>query len=112
MTETNDSTTIDDSTATADDPTPTATADGSGATDGPNATDGFDVRTNIYRGALGLFALLAVVAVAQLYASVGATIDTFVARRYQPLFRAAFNLVVLLAAGIGISRSVRELSGE
>ncbi|WP_134671843.1 hypothetical protein [Halorussus marinus] len=88
-------------------------------TDDPNATEepapsttGFDVRTNIYRGALGLFALLAVVAVAQLYASVGATIDTFISRRYQPLYRTAFNLVVLLAAGIGISWSVRRLSGE
>jgi len=91
---------------------PTPSTDGSSAADGPNATDDFDVRTNIYRGALGLFALLAVVAVAQLYASVGATIDTFISRRYRPLFRAAFNLAVLLAAGIGISRSLRELSGE
>jgi len=91
---------------------PNATEEPAASTDGPNAADGFDVRTNIYRGALGLFALLAVVAVAQLYASVGATIETFISRRYQPLFRTAFNLAVLLAAGIGISWSVRELSGE
>lgn len=74
-------------------------------------TDDFPFRTTLYRGALGLFVLLAVVAVVQLYTSVGAAIDTFVAREYRPLFRAAFNLVVLLIAGIGISRTVRELSG-
>lgn len=74
--------------------------------------DGLEIRTNLYRGALGLFVLLAVVAVVQLYASVNATINTFVSHEYRPLFRAAFNLVVLLVAGIGISWTVRELSGE
>lgn len=87
--------------------------DDTNPTEEPTAsTGGFDVRTNIYRAALGLFALLAVVAVIQLYASVDATINTFIAREYRPLFRTAFNLAVLLAAGIGISRSARELSGE
>jgi hypothetical protein len=76
------------------------------------STDGFRIRTNLYRAALGLFVLLAVVAVVQLYASVNATIATFVAEEYRPLFRAAFNLVVLLVSGIGISLTVRELSGE
>jgi uncharacterized membrane protein len=74
------------------------------------STTDFEIRTNLYRGALGLFVLLAVVAVVQLYASVGAAIDTFISRQYRPLFRVAFNLVVLLVAGIGISRTVRELS--
>lgn len=76
-----------------------------------SATD-FEVRTNLYRGALVLFTLLAVVAVVQLYGSVNATINTFISHKYRPLFRAAFNLVVLLVAGIGISWTVRELSGE
>ncbi|WP_135828921.1 hypothetical protein [Halorussus halobius] len=70
------------------------------------------LRTNLYRGGLGLFVLLAVVAVVQLYASVNATINTFVAREYRSLFRAAFNLVVLLVSGAGISWCVRALSGE
>lgn len=77
-----------------------------------NRTTDFEIRKNLYRGALGLFVLLAVVAVVQLYASVNATINTFVAHEYRPLFRAAFNLVVLLVAGIGISWTVRELSEE
>ncbi|WP_135852991.1 hypothetical protein [Halorussus salinus] len=76
------------------------------------STDDFRIRTNLYRAALGLFVLLAVVAVVQLYASVNASIATFVAEEYRPLFRAAFNLVVLLVSGIGISLTVRELSGE
>jgi uncharacterized membrane protein YqjE len=81
-------------------------------TNRPASTTDFEVRTNLYRGALGLFALLAVVAVIQLYVSVTATINTFIAHEYRPLFRAAFNLVVLLVAGIGISWTVRQLSGE
>ncbi|WP_137285083.1 hypothetical protein [Halorussus salinisoli] len=76
------------------------------------STTDFEIRTNLYRAALGLFTLLAVVAVIQLYASVNATINTFISHQYRPLFRAAFNLVVLLVAGIGISWSVRELAGE
>ena len=76
------------------------------------STPDFEIRTNLYRAALGLFALLALVAVVQLYASVNATINTFIADRYRPLFRAAFNLVVLLVSGIGISWCVRELSRE
>lgn len=76
------------------------------------STADFELRTNLYRAALGLFALLALVAVIQLYASVNATINTFISDQYRPLFRAAFNLVVLLVAGIGISWTVRELSGE
>ena len=76
------------------------------------STPDFEIRTNLYRAALGLFALLALVAVVQLYASVNATINTFIADQYRPLFRAAFNLVVLLVSGIGISWCVRELSRE
>jgi len=76
-----------------------------------SSTD-FAVRTNLFRGALALFALLAVAAIIQLYGSVNATINTFVASEYRPLFRAAFNLVVLLASGVGISWCVRELTGE
>ncbi|WP_128476207.1 hypothetical protein [Halorussus pelagicus] len=78
----------------------------------PTTTSGFEIRTNLYRAALALFVLLAVVAVIQLYASVNATINTFITAEYRSLFRAAFNLVVLLVSGIGISRTVRELSGE
>jgi hypothetical protein len=78
----------------------------------PGSTDRFEIRTSLYRAALGLFGLLAVVAVVQLYASVNATINTFIADEYRSLFRVAFNLVVLLASAIGISWTARELSRE
>ena len=67
---------------------------------------------NLYRAGLGLFGLLAVVAVIQFYASVNATINTFVTREYRSLFRMAFNLAVLLVSGAGISWCVRALRGE
>ncbi|NEU56066.1 hypothetical protein [Halorussus sp. MSC15.2] len=76
------------------------------------STTDFEIRTNLYRAALGLFVLLAVVAVVQLYTSANASINTFVAHEYRPLFRMAFNLVVLLVSAIGISWTVRELSED
>jgi len=100
MTETNTDSEIEESTRRTQAATVTS------------STDGFEVRTNLYRGALGLFVLLAVVAVVQLYASVNATINTFIADEYRSLFRAAFNLVVLLVSRIGISRTGRALSGS
>ena len=76
------------------------------------STDDLEVRTYLYRGALALFALVAVVALFGFYNSVNAIINTFIDHQYRPLFRAAFNLVVLLASGIGISWTVRELGEE
>ncbi|MBX0294229.1 hypothetical protein [Haloarcula nitratireducens] len=61
-------------------------------------------------GALTVLALVALVATFRLYFSVSAAVDTFVTRRYRPLFMAGFNLVVLLACGIGLSTVVRRLS--
>ena len=95
MTETNDATATEEPTVSTD-------VDG----------DEFELRDTVYKAALGLFTLLAVIAVLQLYLSMGSVINTFISREYRPLFRVAFNLIVLLAAGIGISWTVRELSGE
>lgn len=71
---------------------------------------GSDARTYLFRGALAVLGLVAVVALFGFYQSVNDVIDVFIDGRYRPVFRAAFNLVVLLAAGIGISWTVRELS--
>lgn len=59
--------------------------------------------------ALGLLALLAVVATFQVYTSASTAIARFVAPDFRPLFRAAFNLVVLLLAVAGITTLLREL---
>jgi hypothetical protein len=60
---------------------------------------------------LGGLTLLALVATLRLYFAVSSAIDIWVAREYRPLFQAAFNLVVLLLAAIGISWEVRKVAG-
>ncbi|AXG07645.1 hypothetical protein DU500_15075 [Haloplanus rubicundus] len=55
--------------------------------------------------------ILAFVAVIQLYLSVSNAIRTWIEPEYRSLFQAAFNLVVLLAAGLGISYQLRRLYG-
>lgn len=72
--------------------------------------DGRDVRDLLLRGVLVVLGLVAVVALFQFYTSALAVIDEWIAREYRALFRASFNLVVLLAASIGISLVVRELN--
>lgn len=71
-----------------------------------------DARDLLLRGALVVLGLIAVIALFQLYSSIGAVINEWVAREYRPLFRAALNLVILLGAGIGISLVVRELTSD
>lgn len=55
--------------------------------------------------------LVALVATFRFYFAVSNTIDSWVAREYRSLFQAAFNLVVLLVAAIGISWEVRKVAG-
>jgi len=79
---------------------------------GEPADDGRDVRELLLRGVLVVLGLVAVVALFQFYSSALAVINEWIAREYRALFRAMFNLVVLLAAGVGISLVLRELSGS
>jgi hypothetical protein len=62
-----------------------------------------------YAVAAGLF-LLALVAVVGLYTAVSSAIATWVTPEFRPLFRAAFNLVVLLGAGAGLAHQARRLT--
>lgn len=71
-----------------------------------------DVREYLLRVALLVLGLVAIVALFQFYTSLLAVINQWIAREYRAIFRAAFNLVVLMAAGIGISLVVRELTRE
>jgi hypothetical protein len=60
-----------------------------------------------------LFAALtvvALVAVVGLYTAVSAAISTWVTSEFRPLFRAVFNLVVLLLAVAGIARQAGRLT--
>ena len=81
----------------------------SAPTDEP-ADDGRDVRELLLRGALLVLSVLAVVALFQFYTSANAAIGEWIGREFRSLFRAAFNLLVLLATGIGISLVVRDLA--
>ncbi|MCD2203439.1 hypothetical protein [Halobacterium sp. KA-6] len=82
----------------------------SAPTDEP-AIDGRNVRDLLLRGTLLVLGVLAVVALFQFYTSANAAIGQWIGPDFRSLFRAVFNLVVLLAAGLGISLVVRELSG-
>jgi hypothetical protein len=53
--------------------------------------------------------LIALVAVFRLYGAVTRTINTFVTPEYRAPFLAAFNLVVLLVAALGISLQLKRL---
>lgn len=58
---------------------------------------------------LGGLALFALVAAISLYLSVGRVIDVWIAPEFQPIFNAAFNLLVLLLSAAGISLLLRRV---
>lgn len=62
-----------------------------------------DVWRYLRLGAIGLLALLALIATVQLYTNTSAAIARWVAPTYVPVFQAAFNLVVLLLALAGLA---------
>jgi uncharacterized membrane protein len=80
--------------------------------DRTGASGADDVRGYLLRGALVVLGLVAVIALFQFYTSALAAIGEWIAPEYRALFRAAFNLVVLLAASIAIVLVVRELRTE
>jgi len=89
------------------------TPDGSDASENTEetTTNGRNVRKYANYAVLLVLGLLAFVAVIQLYLSVSNVIRTWIEPEYRSLFQAAFNLVVLLAAGLGISYQLRRLYG-
>lgn len=97
------------SNETGENPNPTGSID---PATGRSADDGTEDLVRYARYALlaGL-ALLALLATVRFYFAVSTTIDRWVAREYRSLFQAAFNLVVLLVAAIGISWEVRKVAG-
>lgn len=70
--------------------------------DDADATLGSRIRTFLNYGLLAGLLILALVAVVGVYTAVSSAISIWVTREWRPLFRAAFNLVVLLLAGAGI----------
>jgi uncharacterized membrane protein len=89
------------------------TPDGNDASENTEeaTTNGRNVRQYANYAVLLVLGLLAFVAVIQLYLSVSNVIRTWIEPEYRSLFQAAFNLIVLLAAGLGISYQLRRLYG-
>jgi len=81
-----------------------------GSSNGPGGLLDRDPRELIYWAGLLTCGLLALVALVTLYTSVLDVIRTWVDPEYRSLFRSAFSLVVLVAAVLGVSLTVRELS--
>jgi uncharacterized membrane protein len=79
--------------------------------DEADADGGRNVRRYANYAVLLVLGLLAFVALIRLYFSISNAITTWITSEYRSLFQAAFNLVVLLAAGVGISYQLRRLYG-
>lgn len=89
---------------------PKSTADGDGEEQETEPAGGGDrVEEYLLKGSLVVLFLLALVATMQFYSSAQTAISRLASDQFRPLFRAVFNLVVLLAAGIGIAQVVRRL---
>lgn len=91
------------------DPASMSQAPESTSDDEDGVLSGRDAADYLWYTALVVLALLAVVATFQLYGSVGAIIDTFVADRFQPVFAALRDLTVLLLTVAGIVYVLRRL---
>lgn len=105
MTETPTSTSETDT-----DDAPTAPIDDDPSADDADEATGRSIREYAMWAAFGILVLVALVATFQFYFAASAAISEFVTRRYRPLFRAGFNLVILLASALGISLLVRRLA--
>ncbi|PSQ33475.1 hypothetical protein BRD09_00740 [Halobacteriales archaeon SW_10_68_16] len=89
----------------------TAAEPSDGETDGPSL-GGDKLSTYLLWGAVVVLFVLAVVATAGLYSSVGRVIDIWIAPDFQPLFRAAFNLAVVLVCAAGLSVLLRRVDTD
>ena len=102
-----------DTTTAQDDAKDTAgQGDRRSTSEGPE-TERETAEKMVYYGqwiAFGFLVLLALVATIRLYTAASATIETFVGRRYRPLFVLGVNLAVVLGCGIGLSALVRRLT--
>lgn len=67
------------------------------------------VRRYVEYAVLGAMVLLGTIALVQFYLSASNAIGTWVSPEYRSLFRAAFNLVVLLLVGAGLTWRLHRL---
>jgi hypothetical protein len=82
--------------------------------DDPEPTDDDErdlrqVRRYVEYAVLGALILIGVIALVQFYLSASNAISTWIATEYRSLFRAAFNLAVLLLVGGAITWQLRQM---
>ena len=70
------------------------------------------VRRYVQYATLGALVLLGAIALLQFYFSASNAITTWIEPEYRNLFRAAFNLAVLLLVGAGISLQLRRMGAR
>lgn len=107
MTDTDNSETmtLESSDREETEPTPERTTDDA---DDDETADDADIisatmQRYLYRGAFVALALFGLFAATQFYLNASRTISVWVTPDYQPLFQAAFNLVVVIACGLGLT---------
>lgn len=116
---TEQTTTADDSTAVSTDGTSPVSDGGSGTNTAHEDAAGSDRTASasassrlinvVQWAAFGILCLLALVATFQFYFNVTEAIRVWFSPDFVPIFRAVFNLVVLIGSAIGISVLVRRL---
>jgi hypothetical protein len=72
-------------------------------TTSPVATEKRTLTEYAQLAVFGILVLVALIGTVRLYFSLSTAIETFVTRRYRPLFMAGFNLAVVLACTLGLS---------
>jgi hypothetical protein len=72
-------------------------------TTSPVATEKRTLTEYAQLAAFAILVLVALIGTVRLYFSLSTAIETFVTRRYRPLFMAGFNLAVVLACTLGLS---------
>jgi hypothetical protein len=90
-------------------PGPNPAPDSSVETESRRLPDAARAGRYLHYAALAFLSLFAVVALFGFYSAASGAINDWISPEYRSLFRAGFNLVVLLLAGIGISYELRRL---
>lgn len=104
--------TVGDGSGSDDAPSaPSASSSGAGSAAASRTLTAAKLGRYVNYAVLAGLLLLGLVAALQFYLAAGAAISRWVAPEYASLFRALFNLVVLLLAALGVSVQLRRLTG-
>ncbi|GGL30324.1 hypothetical protein GCM10009037_12510 [Halarchaeum grantii] len=96
-----------DAVERVDDASATGADDGAEPAGSTDSTGRSLVRVARWLG-IAIAGVLALVAAVNLYTTVGTLIGVWASARYQPLFRAGFDVVVLLVAAAVVARLARD----